>query len=340
MKEMLAYFLIKLWCKDVTLMLYWVKHFSLKLFFDWIFFWKYFVINVRQNTWKISRNFKEYFQDNNFKKIKNNLIKGLDEKSVDTIEKIEKVLNIILNLESNACLKKSYFWIDYKEDLCLDKYIKEYTKDIYLPINRKEQTVFYYKHWIEEVENLEKVNWKDILDCWAFIWDSAMMFEKELHISDKWWHIYCIEPAEKNRKLLEKTILRNNKKWKIIPIPLWVWAKKENSYINFDWSASHILKQGSTDNEVIVDTIDNIVKENNINPWIIKRDIEWLEYDSIIWAEKTIRKYRPILLISIYHTWKDFYEIKPLLESWDLWYHFKIRHLSNHPYFETMLICY
>lgn len=318
-------------------MLYWAKHLNLGLFFDWIFFWKHFVINIRQNTRKFSRKYKKYLQNDKFK---SNLINGLDKKSVDTVEEIERVVNIISNFESNTCIKKSDFWIEYNEDH-FNKYIKEYTKDIYLPINRKEYTVFYFKHWINEVENLERVDWKDILDCWAFIWDSAMMFEKELRITDKWGHIYCIEPSKENRKLLEKTIIRNNKKWKIIPIPLWVWAKKEKSYINFDWSASFVSKeQCTTNNGINIDTIDNIVDNYNINPWLIKRDVEWLEYDSIIWAEKTIRKYKPILLISIYHSWKDFYEIKPLLESWNLWYHFKIRHLSNHPYFETMLICY
>jgi hypothetical protein len=35
-------------------------------------------------------------------------------------------------------------------------------------------------------------------------------------------------------------------------------------------------------------------------------------------AEKTIKKDKPILLISVYHTGKDFFEIKPLLESWNL----------------------
>ena len=64
------------------------------------------------------------------------------------------------------------------------KYTKEidnYTRDIYLPIQHKEQTVFYYKHWIYEIENLQSLlEWKDIVDCGAYIGDSAMMFSKEI----------------------------------------------------------------------------------------------------------------------------------------------------------------
>ena len=89
-----------------------------------------------------------------------------------------------------------------------------------------------------------------------------------------------------------------------------------------------------------VDTIDNIVKNYWIVPWLIKWDIEWLEYDSILGAQKIIKEYKPILLISIYHTWRDFYEIKPLIESWNLGYKFMIRHLSTNICEEVELICY
>jgi hypothetical protein len=50
-----------------------------------------------------------------------------------------------------------------------------------------------------------------------------------------------------------------------------------------------------------------------------------------------IIKYKPILLISIYHNKKDFFEIKPLIESWNLGYTFKIRKLLS-DWQEIMLI--
>jgi hypothetical protein len=58
-------------------------------------------------------------------------------------------------------------------------------------------------------------------------------------------------------------------------------------------------------------------------------------------AINTIKKQKPVLLLSIYHNANDFFEIKPLIESWNLGYKFKIRKLSMKEYFlvETMLIC-
>ena len=93
--------------------------------------------------------------------------------------------------------------------------------------------------------------------------------------------------------------------------------------------------------KICIDTIDNIVRDYNISPWLIKRDIEWFEYSSIVWAKETIVKHKPILLISIYHTWKDWFEILPLIESRNLDYKFTLRRWNCfHPFADTLLICY
>jgi hypothetical protein len=61
-----------------------------------------------------------------------------------------------------------------------------------------------------------------------------------------------------------------------------------------------------------VDTIDNIVKQKVD---YIKLDIEGAEQDAIDGAKETIRKYKPILAICIYHKAQDWYKIpKKVLE--------------------------
>jgi hypothetical protein len=48
----------------------------------------------------------------------------------------------------------------------INKYVQKYTKDIYLPDDDKEPTVFYYKHGINFVENIKELLYgKDIIDC-------------------------------------------------------------------------------------------------------------------------------------------------------------------------------
>jgi hypothetical protein len=46
-------------------------------------------------------------------------------------------------------------------------------------------------------------------------------------------------------------------------------------------------------------------------------------------------------LISVYHTGKDFFEIKPLLESWNLWYIYAFfRWNCFHPFADILLVAY
>ncbi|MDR0522244.1 MAG: FkbM family methyltransferase, partial [Planctomycetaceae bacterium] len=79
--------------------------------------------------------------------------------------------------------------------------------------------------------------------------------------------------------------------------------------------------------------------ENNVNPGCIKMDIEGLESAAIHGAAETIKKFKPVLLISIYHTPDDFFSIKPFIEDLNLGYRFLIRKLSPKRLdAETMLI--
>lgn len=54
-----------------------------------------------------------------------------------------------------------------------------------------------------------------------------------------------------------------------------------------------------------------------------------------------IFKQKPILIISIYHNYSDFFKIKPLIESWNLGYRFDFfRGVDGMTTFaDTMLIC-
>jgi FkbM family methyltransferase len=139
------------------------------------------------------------------------------------------------------------------------------------------------------------------------------------------------------------TIKRNHKINKFVAVNNWVWDKNETLTLKNGGSSSSINNDKlSWKTETInIVTIDDYVTNHNLIPWLIKRDIEWFELESLKWAEKTIKKYKPLLLISIYHTGKDFFEIKPLIESYNLWYIYQIVHNNPlHPYYETVLICH
>ena len=69
---------------------------------------------------------------------------------------------------------------------------------------------------------------------------------------------------------------------------------------------------------------DDYVKENNIKIGLIKTDVEGFEQNLLMGAIETIKRDKPVLSISIYHTFDDFFNIKPWIENLNLGYKFKI----------------
>jgi FkbM family methyltransferase len=61
------------------------------------------------------------------------------------------------------------------------------------------------------------------------------------------------------------------------------------------------------------------------SPTLIKMDIEGGELDALAGAQDIIRKYRPSLAISVYHTPEHLWQIPFLLDDWNLEYRFFLR---------------
>ena len=116
----------------------------------------------------------------------------------------------------------------------------------------------------------------------------------------------------------------------------------EYTYSGCDAAATVLPKgYGTTSCKIDVISIDEFVEKQQLEVGLIKLDIEGAEYDTILGAKETIMKQKPLLIISIYHTFKDFFEIKPLIESWGIGYKFEIRHhLPNSTEAEFVLMAY
>lgn len=77
-----------------------------------------------------------------------------------------------------------------------------------------------------------------------------------------------------------------------------------------------------------VTSIDDFVRQENITDLgLMKFDIEGVEYDAIQGGLETIKKYKPVLLISIYHNPRDFFEIIKVIDNLNLGYKFMLRSL-------------
>jgi FkbM family methyltransferase len=179
---------------------------------------------------------------------------------------------------------------------------------------------------------------KDFIDGGAYIGDSIMAL-----IKYKPSRIYAFEPEFTNRQQLIQNCSRLG--WKgIVPVAKGLGNSKTAAKIVSNASCSHVkIGGGGQDIKdcIEITDIDSFVYENNINLGVIKLDIEGLELAVIHGAIESIKKYKPVLLISIYHTPDDFFYIKPFIENLDLNYTFLVRKLSpEQPFNETMLIGY
>lgn len=262
-------------------------------------------------------------------------LKWFNEKDKEFIIKILNKIKIVLN--NNIIPNKILF--DKKDKEWYKKFM-EFSKTNKIELNHFDKQTdlsnFYYIPRTLEDLNINNFFNKDILDCWAFIGDSSYTFSKHCPNSK----IYAFEPNNSNFIKLNETIKLFNKENQIIPVKKWVSKESGIAYINDDWAGSTIWMWN---NKIEITSIDEFVLQNNLNPWIIKRDIEWLEYESILGTIKTLERFKPILLISIYHNARDFFEIKPIIENLNLWYKFKIAKWSDLPPLpitEMILVCY
>ena len=295
----------------------------------------------------IQNNYGNLTEEEDFKDKYFALIKGLDEESVFTVNRI--LWKQSQYLMSNAP-KMNLFTLQeqnelrYVEDL-FSKEVVKVSENVYafgkylLPVNHFESVIFYYKYCLSEVTELDKVRGKTIIDAGAYIGDTALLFS-ELEPSK----IISFEPIPENAELCEQTILLN-KLSNIVLERAALGAKKGIIGIYSAGEGSTFFPRKEDEPfykekvEVPVVTLDEYVDENNLEVGLIKMDIEGAEPDCLKGAMQVITKQRPILLICIYHNKNDFFGIKPMLESWGINYQYKIRKpTTNNATYDTLLI--
>ncbi|MWV63024.1 FkbM family methyltransferase [Helicobacter saguini] len=263
-----------------------------------------------------------------------NLISNLDSKEA------KKILKIIIRLKE--CYNTPEHCIelhDIDEKKALDSIQTNFFDNIlqvseniwcyegyFLPISHFCMNAFYHKHGMHILESstLKKIRNKDFIDVGGFVGDSAIIFEREF--CDK--KIHTFEATKSNFKQLLKT-LELNKSSRIIPINKGLGACESTLEISVaDGSSSlkddlkEIIESSHSEMASII-TLDSYVRENNVDVGFIKVDIEGFEQEFLKGAFETISRFKPAMLISVYHNLDDFFDIKPLIQSWNLGYTFK-----------------
>jgi len=263
------------------------------------------------------------------------LKQNLDEKSQDIANTIHNRLYYIYThniMERDQIISKK----EMDKDIQVKKQLDQLKNQSTAILGELDETIFYYKHGLKYIPEhvISKIKDKDFIDGGAFIGDSAIMFRSEYHPRK----IYSFEPEQNNFLKLEEMVKENNFK-DIIPLDIGLASSNTTRTIFNAGSGSNITDNNGQ--EVKLTTIDDFVIENKLDVGLIKLDIEGYGFEAMKGAKNTIKKNQPILLISIYHSAEEFFEIKPFIESLNLDYKIIIRKLAPiKPFFDTTLIAW
>ena len=280
----------------------------------------------------------------NFEERFKKLMSGLPAESAETVVKIIRRLQMIKDTTNKLDLFTEEEKTQLKKVRNLGKEILKVSDNLYayknymLPINHFEASVFVYNHGISQLNSVDTFKDKDILDIGGFIGDSVLMLAPLT--SGK---IHSFEATAENYNHMLKTIELNGIK-NAIPVHTAVGDKPGEIELRFNGSASSqneiMVKEPQYVEKCPVITIDDYVREHKLSVGLIKVDIEGAEQSFLRGAYETIRTQKPTLLISIYHNVDDFLDIKPMIESWNLGYKFKIfKPTLDSISGETLLIC-
>lgn len=169
-----------------------------------------------------------------------------------------------------------------------------------------------------------------IVDGGAYDGDTLKSFIKVT--KGKYSKVLCFEPDEQSLSQL-RGYVKTQKLKRIECIALGLGEKRKKvRFTNEGNLQSSINDKGELSIGIV--PIDDYI-ENEIT--MIKTDIEGYEFQALLGAKRTIRKYHPKLAICAYHIQNDLWEIPLLIYSLSRNYRIYFRHYSPHV-FET--ICY
>jgi FkbM family methyltransferase len=169
----------------------------------------------------------------------------------------------------------------------------------------------------------------DLGGCWG---DTALYFASKVGEGGK---VFSFEFIPGNIKLFQKNTLMNpalSKRIELIPHPV-TSASGEKVYYKDNGPGSKVESipfDGQT-GEVNTISIDDFVHQRKLDKVdFIKMDIEGAELMALKGALETIKRFKPKLAISIYHSLDDFVDIPNWILDLNLGYDININHYTIH----------
>lgn len=253
--------------------------------------------------------------------------------------------------DKNALYEMQYSWIiDHQSELneTYNMLADEDSKKIFLAfINAKANCIkadaleknALYKMWDpnQYFNDLYPENLFDkhvLLDCGAYIGDTAQAFLEFLKDTKKELEVYAFEPDDQNFEELKFVAQKDDR---IKPFHYGVGERTEKLY--FEMEGTSRSKQVPYETDYIIDVvnIDEMFNKRSLDHSvsIIKMDLEGAEAGALRGMRELISENMPMLAICVYHKAEDLIEIPKLIKqieqetSKTVQYKYYLRHHSN-----------
>ena len=285
--------------------------------------------------------FKKFFIENNMPAAIANLKANLDSESQKVIDDtIEKMLYIpdrkhrhFYRMDKEIAKEFLEFPYEKEADRICSESIESWKEKYVLQEGSYDLEVLYKHHGLSGIGQKIKdyIKNKDFIDGGAYVGDSALVF---FEYEPK--KVYSFEMSPKNSQNYYKTMNDNHidfEKYEFVNLGI-SDGKYEFSINDTGENGASLTDSGNT--LVHTTDIDSYVFENNLDVGFIKTDVEGAGLLALKGMEKTIRKFRPVLSLAIYHTPEEFFETKPYLENIVKDLNYKIRIEKHNSVFHTI----
>ncbi len=259
---------------------------------------------------QVSRALYPYFPKNRYfsdEEIEN-IFSGLDTQSIDLAKRF---MSRQIRLPKNSFFIHTKYFYTAEEQAEYKKLLpdfKQSCKKFGFPATKVGVESLYYHHGLRFAPDFVKKNIAGKLfgDVGGYWGDSTLVF---MNYSPE--KVVVFEPMSDCREKLVQVLNKNKistDKYEIQPFAL---SDKQEKIDGMDCRS-----------------LDELAGSYTTPFGVLKADIEGMGLKFVQGAEKTIRKDRPLLSLSIYHDADEFAGIYQLLKSWDINYHFELKQFS------------
>ncbi len=267
------------------------------------------------------------------------LMEGFDK---DSIEKTFRFVDIKKKLKTSneeefLCSIRSFLSRSEKEAQERWKQEKMLIQEELQILNIEEPSGFFH-HGLRFCSDAiqEYIRGKVFIDAGAYVGDSSLILMKYLPSV-----IYAFDISKKNEKLFAENISKNVSDVSLIQFYAVGLGKNNCQQFVSDVQFTS-MTVANTNGEYAVDfvTLDYFMSNNNNKIGFVKADLEGGGWDFVQGMAEVLKRDRPVLSLSIYHTADEFFKIKPFIESLNLNYCFEFQHHGFHPCLEYVLFAY